>query len=323
MIKKIFKNNPIYLSHNLPKTIMSLEGWCVVNVIGSDSKRYLNQQFTLNMNLLNTKNYQFGVHCNYNGKVWSPLLIFQYNNFYAYIIRTSLVLKQIEELKKYSIFSDIEIHLNKNMSLFGISGFNSSKTLRKYFDFLPNKRNNIVYLQDLIIFWFKLPIERFLIICTTKKSYIFLKKISKKMFQNNSVQWECLDIESGFPIIDINNSAKFLPQSLNLNFWNAISYNKGCYYGQEILYRVEKKGTNKFCIKLLIGYSIYIPKIGSNIEYLDNNKEIYHVGVILSIVRLYNDQLLIQVCIKNNFCKKGFSFYIPLKYDNKFTFYYK
>ncbi|AEH39857.1 folate-binding protein [Buchnera aphidicola (Cinara tujafilina)] len=314
-------NNTVFLNKQLPATIMFLKNWCIVNVTGIDSIQYLNQQFTLDVNTVNHNTYQVGAHCNYNGKVWSPLLLLKYKKDYAYIIQSEIALKQINELKKYSIFSKVDIFLNKNIILFGFAGFGIKNILLNYFSSLPTKSNNIIYYDDVIILRLEFPTERFLMICMTRKSYVFFNSIAKNMLISNDLQWKSLEIESNFPLMNILTCGRFLPQSLNLNYWNAICFNKGCYYGQEVLFRYEKKKINKLDIQILIGKSDILPIVGSSIKHRDKMKNIYNAGIVLASVKLLNHQILLQVCMKKIFCKKYYSFYSSQDHINKFLFF--
>jgi len=53
------------------------------------------------------------------------------------------------------------------------------------------------------------------------------------------------NIESGVPWIGLEQSEKFTPHMLNLDLLDAISLDKGCYTGQEIVARTHYKGTSK------------------------------------------------------------------------------
>jgi len=53
------------------------------------------------------------------------------------------------------------------------------------------------------------------------------------------------NIESGIPWIGLEQSEKFTPHMLNLDLLDAISFDKGCYTGQEIVARTHYKGTSK------------------------------------------------------------------------------
>ena len=52
-------------------------------------------------------------------------------------------------------------------------------------------------------------------------------------------------IYSGIPIIGADQSEKFTPHMLNLDLLDAISLDKGCYTGQEIVARTHYRGATK------------------------------------------------------------------------------
>ena len=52
-------------------------------------------------------------------------------------------------------------------------------------------------------------------------------------------------IEAGIPWIGLEQTEKFTPHMLNLDLLNAISFDKGCYTGQEIVARTHYKGATK------------------------------------------------------------------------------
>lgn len=52
-------------------------------------------------------------------------------------------------------------------------------------------------------------------------------------------------VENGYPFIGAAQSEQFTPHMLNLDVLDAISYDKGCYTGQEIVARTHYKGATK------------------------------------------------------------------------------
>ena len=61
------------------------------------------------------------------------------------------------------------------------------------------------------------------------------------------------DIRRGEPLLDGRLTEQFLPQELNLDILAGVSFNKGCYPGQEIVARVKFRGAVKrrvqrFCL---------------------------------------------------------------------------
>jgi folate-binding protein YgfZ len=58
-------------------------------------------------------------------------------------------------------------------------------------------------------------------------------------------QWQALDIADGLPQVFAATSGAFVPQMLNLDLLDAISFTKGCYTGQEIVARTQHLGRIK------------------------------------------------------------------------------
>lgn len=63
--------------------------------------------------------------------------------------------------------------------------------------------------------------------------------------------WRYLDIRDGYVEIAGPMANAFLPQQLNLDFADALAFDKGCYPGQEIIARLKYRGEVKS--RLLIG----------------------------------------------------------------------
>ncbi|MEP6833172.1 MAG: glycine cleavage T C-terminal barrel domain-containing protein [Gemmatimonas sp.] len=58
----------------------------------------------------------------------------------------------------------------------------------------------------------------------------------------NSNVWQLAAIEGGRPVLGLDMDANTIPQEANLDDWAAISYEKGCYTGQETVARIHFRG---------------------------------------------------------------------------------
>jgi folate-binding protein YgfZ len=63
------------------------------------------------------------------------------------------------------------------------------------------------------------------------------------MFVEN--RWQAADIAAGLPQVLATTTEHFVPQMLNLDLLDAISFTKGCYTGQEIVARTQNLGRIK------------------------------------------------------------------------------
>ncbi|WP_343183932.1 hypothetical protein RJK19_01430 [Buchnera aphidicola (Ceratovacuna keduensis)] len=296
--KLFYSNKPI---------LIYLKNISITFISGKDRKEYLQNQFTNDLNILKKYEYNYGSYCNISGKVISIFLIFDYfDNSYACLHRKSISNIQFNEIKKYSVFSKINILKKKKLKVFGIFGKKAKILLEKCFDISFNKFN-VIKKDNFIFLRINDEIEKFIVIFSDNKINIFKKKIFNKFKKKKCIEWDFLLMISGFPILEIENCKKFNPISLNLEKFNAINFNKGCYKGQEILSKIKYKNFNKKKIFLLYGISKKIPKIGSRIFKFVNNDYIFF-GIVLFSIKI-NNFVLVQ-CILNNSVNKSILFKI-------------
>jgi folate-binding protein YgfZ len=92
-------------------------------------------------------------------------------------------------------------------------------------------------------------------------------------------------IESGIPWIGTDQSEKFTPHMLNLDLLDAISLDKGCYTGQEIVARTHYKGATK---RRTLGFVCDSPVVvGDTVSNGDRE-----TGTVINVA---NDKLLAVV----------------------------
>lgn len=289
----------VYPSKKLSLTMMLLEEWSLVYVSGVDSKKYLQNQLTIDINMLLQRDHVLCAHCSIRGKVWSTIRLFHYQKGYAYIQRKSVTKKQVQEIQKYSVFSKVNFSQLHNLVLIGLAGSQVRSFLSHIFATIPNKNCSVVHQNNITLLWYDKPKERFLLILSFLDFELLKNKINKKIFLNNSKQWVSLEIESGFPIIDEMCSEKFTPQDINLDLLKAINFNKGCYYGQEMIARIFFKNSNKYRLYSLISRGNISAKIGSFIETKINQKW-FKIGFLLSLVNIQSKLIYIQVVLNKS-----------------------
>ena len=79
-------------------------------------------------------------------------------------------------------------------------------------------------------------------------SSVFTIGGEKFSFTNQQAHADDLDqfqIETGFALVTDATSGNFLPQMLNLTAFDAVSFTKGCYLGQEVVARAQHRGQVK------------------------------------------------------------------------------
>jgi tRNA-modifying protein YgfZ len=70
-----------------------------------------------------------------------------------------------------------------------------------------------------------------------------------------TLAWRQCDLRSGLPQVQAETQGLFVPQMLNLDLLSGLSYEKGCYVGQEVVARARRGGVPR----RLLGFSASCP----------------------------------------------------------------
>ena len=92
-------------------------------------------------------------------------------------------------------------------------------------------------------------------------------------------EWRLADIRAGVPRITAKSSDAFLPQMLNLDRLGAVSFEKGCYVGQEIVARAQHLGRVKR--RAYVGWTSAAAEGDAVVDTTDN--EASKVGVVVAV----------------------------------------
>lgn len=295
---------------NLPLTFVYLTEWILVRLEGKDIIQYLHNQFTCDIKNLKKTQYTFSAHCNPQGKTISNMYVFHFKNVeMAFIQRKSVCKKQIKAMEKYAVFSKITIIPDYNIQLIGIFGKNAKQYLNTFFTILPDHRNTIIHDKNATLLYFNKPIERFLLIITnTSILHNLLNQSKFKIKINKNHHWIALDIAAGYPWIELITSEIFIPQVINMDILQGISFNKGCYIGQEPIARIQYRGNNKKKLFQFISTLDFqninkFPKSGNYLKIKTNYQT--HTGIVLQTSQINKNNLWIQAIFNNTIAQNN------------------
>ena len=263
----------------------TLNSYSLVKFTGSDAATFLQGQLTNDINLLDTE-WQFTGYCNPKGRL---LALFQLwksgsNEFHA-LLSKDLTDSILKRLRMFVMRSDVEItEIDTD-----ISGFDSLQTLIEQH---PNqtKDSNLEIHNSVSIN------ENGGFVLNVADRYIMISEQTGDSQPYDS-QWTAKNITDGLPEIRNTSSELFIPQMLNLDLINGISFKKGCYTGQEIVARMHYLGNLKqrmfTCItdskidNITFGEKIYNnlnerKTVGNIVSAAENN------NTVLAVLRLDN-----------------------------------
>ncbi|CAH0527157.1 tRNA-modifying protein YgfZ [Vibrio hippocampi] len=221
-----------------------LASWGVIEMTGDDKKSYLQGQVTCDVVSLNEDASVLGAHCDAKGKVWSLFRLFNTPRGYGMAQPLSAIEKELTELKKYAIFSKVEI-ITSELPLFGVIGEEAEQWINDHFPSQGDVRQSE---QSTAI---KIDGQRWMVLCD--QAFASQHLMNNEDAWVTEALWRKMDIEAGLPILEAEQQNAHIPQAFNLDQLGGISFHKGCYTGQETVARAKYRGINKRMMATLSG----------------------------------------------------------------------
>ena len=266
----------------LPDLVLCpLNSWDLISVTGEDRVTFLQGQLTCDIEKLTTGQQTLAAHCNPQGKVWSVCRVIVLEDRVLLTQPSSVSEVQLPELQKYAAFSKVTIQKETEYQAFGLAGRKSAEYIAAEVDTAATHDTSTLLDSGTILIKQPYPSLRYLAIMKNDVADALLADLKNKATVFDDSLWNAMNIASGVGFIEADTSAQFIPQMLNLQALDGISFTKGCYIGQETIARAKYRGANKRALFILTGRSIDCPKTGHSVEVLlENNWK--RTGTVIS-----------------------------------------
>ncbi len=219
----------------------------LLEISGTDAMTFLQGQVTNDVKLLNGSNAHYSAYCNPKGRMLALFLAFAHGDNLHLQFNRELLEPMMKRLKMYVMRSKVEIKDASNTIVkFGINGLEAASILGCRFAKIPTEDYELITLENATVL--KLPSThgtRFEIFTDATNAPALWDALKTKCEIVEKSHWDWLEIQAGIPDIDLKTQEQFVPQMLNLDILNGISFKKGCYTGQEIIARTHYLGSVK------------------------------------------------------------------------------
>lgn len=233
----------------LPALSTANELGCVT-VSGPDAVKFLQGQTSCDFHSLTDEQSLFGAICNLKGRVIVNFYALLQGDDILLIMSQDLVSQTLLHLKKYAVFFKVDMSDSSDHYVIAHL-FSPADALQSpaYFTTyaLASARLMLVshheIKHELVVSKKQsVPTESTQALQAFFSSHLG-SHLGKDVIYDDSLRG--LAIFSGQPIITQATSEKFIPQMLNMQLTQGISFKKGCYTGQEIVARMQYRGNLK------------------------------------------------------------------------------
>ncbi|WP_211317003.1 YgfZ/GcvT domain-containing protein [Arenicella xantha] len=198
----------------------------LVRVSGTDAATFLQGQLTNDVQKLDT-NWQWSGYCNPKGRLLANMIMWRSDDSFYMLLEKSLAEPTVKRLQMYVMRSKVTIELINTATCIG--DLKPSQPHKPYQSLeCQNSDNHTVWFDQRCI-----HIQQSAVDDAELDTTIALSA------------WLLRDIESGLPWVNSDTVEQFIPQMINYDAIDGISFKKGCYTGQEIVARMHYLGKLK------------------------------------------------------------------------------
>jgi len=244
----------------------------ITKLIGQDNKTFLQGQLTCDLDQLSTQHSALGAHCDAKGKTLAVLRLLQLHDDVLALQSADNVESHLPSLKKYAVFSKVEISdASAQYRCTGLSGEAALTWANSLTEQSLTEQQDTINGEFGLITSYPLAangVPRLLIVSNEQQHQALSQALTSN--EDAKVQdkhlWFALDNLSGTPKISPSIQGEFVPQMLNMQMIEGISFKKGCYIGQETIARLHYRGQNKRAMFVLSAASHIACSVGDSLE---------------------------------------------------------
>ena len=268
---------------------------------GKDVVDFLHNLFTTDIKQLEENILQLSAWCNAKGQVVCDFYLYKQGESVNILIDKTVQDLFIRKIKLYILRAEVNIVVEDNKILTGIK-MESEIPPVKALSYLPAKSGNVYNNNNSTYIRLYGAKHRYIIIDDIKNTATFWQAVKSALVMVGNRQWKILDILDGIAWITEKSSEQFIPQFINLDYLDAIDFQKGCFPGQEIIARLHYRSRPGKRTYLLKTSHITDADIGDRIHSkLSDNP----VGRIINIEKLDGDSEIILAVIENEAVQKN------------------
>jgi folate-binding protein YgfZ len=215
-------------------------------ISGDDAKTFLQGQLSNDVNRISDGQSQLSAYCSPKGRMLALFRLFERDNDCYLVTQRERVEPVISRLQMFVLMSKVVLKdASDELIGIGLSGPNAVMLLTDALGKVPDAVDEVY--QNNACSVLRLPGEhpRFAIYSTLPAAKKLWQKLTVSALPVGADIWRLLDIRSGIPAVYNSSADAFVPQMTNLQLLAGISFDKGCYVGQEIVARTKYLGRLK------------------------------------------------------------------------------
>ncbi len=226
--------------------IADLSHNALIGVHDAEAANFLQGQLTNDIQQVSEHHSQRSAWCSAKGRVLATMRIVQRNESYYLHLPMELAESTLKRLRMFVLRAKVTVEDNSDAWIqFGLAGNRADMLLADVVGEIPREVDTCITHPNYSIVRLAGERPRFLILCSPDYAPKLWTQLQVQARPVGAFAWRLLKIRAGVPQVRGETQEAFVPQMLNFEVLNGVSFTKGCYPGQEVVARMQYLGTLK------------------------------------------------------------------------------
>ncbi len=218
----------------------------LIGVAGADTDSFLQGQLNNDIRALTPTHSQLSGHCSPKGRMLALFRALRHGDGIWLQLPRERVAEALKRLRFYVLRSKVTLEdLSDGPVRIGLAGAGVSRELERLGLPLPARDNEVAAAEGLRVLRLPAPEPRFELIADRARQTAIWEALTPVSSWGDEDGWALLDIRAGIPNVYTGTVDAFVPQMVNLQLIDGVSFTKGCYTGQEVVARMQYLGKLK------------------------------------------------------------------------------
>lgn len=226
--------------------LCDLSHFALVSARGDDSVTFLQGQLSNDVREVSETHHQLSSYNSPKGRMLALFRLFQHEGSYLLRLPQSILAPTLKRLQMFVLMSKVTLEdVSDKVLRFGLSGPNAESLLKAQLGDIPETVDSALSHHGVTVLRIAGPQPRFELYGGIEAMQSLWQALASAAKPVGAECWDLLDIHAGLPNVYPQTIEAFVPQMVNLQRVNGISFKKGCYTGQEIVARMQYLGKLK------------------------------------------------------------------------------
>ena len=257
--------------------LVDLSALSIIDITGTDATAFLQGQFCNDLNKVSATRAQITGYCTPKGRLLALPAVVGIADGFRLLLPASIKDGFLKRLSMFIMRSSVVVTERLDWVCTGLMSDTNGHTgvAGKHLGALPHAAMDAATSDtQQLICWPSgrdtASAVRYLVLASVDDQ-VALWNACKPMAKADDAIWRLADIAAGIPSIGPQTQETFVPQMMNLQLIDALSFTKGCYPGQEIVARMQylgklKRHMRRFRLSPDATGEVSVPQAGDSLQ---------------------------------------------------------